>query len=344
VTIRSDLIKVLDGGTPERTPFSIYQWFFDHGDAVYADWQPLFDRGLGRISFCRTVRHIERGVENEVEEWMEGGRQFCRRKKITPVGVIQDVQVNGWHYEEWLKTPKDYDTLRWIVEHTELVMDSLPFESTEERLEENGLTIVEGSRTPAMQILVDWAGTERFCLDIAEGVEELHALYQEMEKLFLEETRLIASGPGRFVRWLENLTVSTMGPRRYASLLLNIYQQAVPILEEAGKRVMVHYDGALKSIAAQISAAPFHIIESLTEPPEGNMLYDECRHAWPDKAFLGNVNLEHYARPPEELKRVIKEKRQRAGKRGLGFEISEDVPPTWRAAVPVVLEALDEVG
>jgi hypothetical protein len=195
-----------------------------------------------------------------------------------------------------------------------------------------------------MQILVDWAGTEKFCLNIAEGLDELFELYQAMGKLFMEETLLIAEGPGRFVRWNENLTASTLGPRRYTKLLLNIYNQAVPILESAGKRVMVHYDGALRDIVSQIAMAPFHIIESLTEPPEGNMLYDECRAAWPDKAFWANINLEHYYKPPEELKRVVTEKRQRAGKRGFAFEISEDIPSNWCKAVPVVLHTLEKLG
>ena len=48
---------------------------------------------------------------------------------------------------------------------------------------------------------------------------------------------------------------------------------------------MVHHDGALRVIADQIASAPFRMIESLTEPPEGNMMYDECPTAWPDSAF-----------------------------------------------------------
>ncbi len=334
------MIKALNGEVPERTPFSIYDWFFNGGGFSIQGWQPLFDQGLGRMKSVHTVQHIEYGVENQVDEWVEGGRNYRRHRKITPIGAIQNVLVNGWHYEEWIKTPQDYQTLRWIVEHTELATDDELFYRAEECLGENGIVLVDGSRTPAMQILVDWAGTEMFCMNIAEGVDELMELYQAMEKLFMAETRLIAQGPGRFVRWLENLTVSTLGPRRYTSLLLNIYCQAVPILELAGKRVMVHYDGALRDIASQISKAPFHIIESLTEPPEGNMLYNECRRAWPDKAFWANISLEHYAKPPEELAQIIIEKRQRAGKRGLAFEISEDIPPNWRTAVPVVLGLL----
>ena len=340
MSIRTDLIKALNGEVPERTPFTIYDWFFTGGGFSIQGWQPLFDQGLGRMVSVHTVKHIEHGVENKVGQWVEGGRNYHRHQKITPVGTIQNVLVNGWHFEDWIKTHQDYQTLRWVIEHTELVPDYEIFHQAEERLGENGLVIVDGSRTPAMQILVDWAGTEMFCMNIAEGVDELIELYQAMEKLFIAETHLIAQGPGRFVRWLENLTVSTLGPRRYTTLLLNIYNQAVPILVSSEKRVMVHYDGALQDIAAQISVAPFHIIESLTEPPEGNMLYDECRAAWPDKSFWANINLEHYAKPPEDLTRVVIEKRQRAGKRGLAFEISEDVPPNWRTAVPVVLQTL----
>jgi hypothetical protein len=344
VSIRSDLIQALNGEVPERTPYSIYDWFFTGGSHSIQGWQPLFDRGLGRSVSVHTVKHIQHGVEDQVDDWVEAGRRYRRHRKVTPVGAIQNVLVNGWHYEDWIKTPQDYQILQWIVDHTELQANYQVFYEAEERLGENGIVIVDGSRSPAMQILVDWAGTEQFCMDIAVGVDELLDLYQAMQKLFMLETDLVAKGPGRFVRWLENLTVSTLGPRRYTGLLLNIYNQAVPMLESAGKRVMVHYDGALRDITTQIAKAPFHIIESLTEPPEGNLFYDECRAAWPDKAFWANINLEHYARPPEELSRVVVEKRQRAGKRGLAFEISEDIPSNWQTAVPVVLETLGKLG
>jgi len=156
----------------------------------------------------------------------------------------------------------------------------------EEQAGDTGITVVFGGRTPAMSILVDYAGMERFALDVASEVEELFALYEAEKKLFLEWNRLIAAGPGRFVKWNENLTIDMIGPKRYANLLMPVYNEAVPVLEAAGKRVMVHYDGTLKAVAGQIADAPFHIIQSLTEPPEGDMMLDECRAAWPDKPFL----------------------------------------------------------
>jgi hypothetical protein len=125
---------------------------------------------------------------------------------------------------------------------------------------------------------------------------------------------------------------------------MHIYEEVVPELQNAGKRVMVHYDGQLKAIADQVARAPFHIIESLTEPPEGDMMYETCRRAWPDTAFWANINVDLYALPPHKLREAVADKRARAGKRALAFELSEDVPDNWRESIPVVLQTLRELG
>jgi len=122
--------------------------------------------------------------------------------------------------------------------------------------------------------------------------------------------------------------------------LMPVYREGEPILAAAGKRVMVHYDGALKVIADQIASAPFHMIESLTEPPEGDLLYDECRLLWPDLVLWANLNLECYAQPPAQLRQAVRDRVQRAGRRALAFEISEALPGNWRESIPVVLAAL----
>jgi hypothetical protein len=118
----------------------------------------------------------------------------------------------------------------------------------------------------------------------------------------------------------------------------------MPQLIAAGKRYFVHYDGQLSAISDQIAAAPFTGIESLTEPPEGDMDYAACRAAWPDKVFWGNINISDYYLPKEQLMESVAGKRDRAGKRGFAFEISEDLPLNWKDSIPVVLETLDMIG
>ena len=106
---------------------------------------------------------------------------------------------------------------------------------------EYGLTVVTGSgnwlhRSPLMKINIDWAGTEQFCMDAAMEVPELFELYEALKKQFLAEQQLLAAGPGRYVKWLENLTISMIGLRRYRDYLMPVYRKGVPVPAAARER------------------------------------------------------------------------------------------------------------
>jgi hypothetical protein len=355
MTVRQDLETALGGGTPERTPLSIYDWNMgaisatDLAAKMQSDeWRRLFDLGLGVTSHCEIIEAVEHEVETITDERREGDAVFVSTTKCTPVGEIRKITRNGWHSEDWIKEPQDYRVAQWIVEHTELRPRYESFAEHEAVVGAHGVTVVTGSgnwlhRTPLMKINIDWAGTELFCMDVAMEVPELFGLYEALKRQFLAEQRLLAAGPGRYVKWLENLTISMIGPDRYRDYLMPVYREGVPILAAADKRVMVHYDGALRVIADQIAEAPFHMIESLTEPPEGDLAYDECRRLWPDKVFWANLNLELYDLPEAALAQAVRDRVQRAGRRALAFEISEDLPKNWKAAIPVILKTLADL-
>ena len=338
MTTKERITVALEGGVPDITPYTTYMWTEDL--AKSPEWRPLIDAGLGMSYHCGTVHGIEHGVEDGWEDKQEGANRYLIHTRTTPIGALRQVWTNGWHTESFIKTPADYRTMQWIVEHTEYVPAYENFAKAEAEIGDDGIVLVTGSRSPAMSLNLDWAGTQQFCQDVALEVPELYDLYEARKKTFREEIRLLAAGPGRFVKWFENLTISMLGPARYEELLLSVYQETVPLLEAGGKRLMVHYDGALQVIADLIARAPFHMIESLTEPPEGDMTYDQCRAAWPDKVFWGNLNIHCYDLPPEQLRAEVIAKCQRAGKRGFLLEISEDVPGNLKTAVPVVLETL----
>ncbi len=350
--MKQNLVTVLEGGTPERTPLSIYDWNLGATtpDSLRAamdrpEWRELFERGLLVTHHCEAVEAVEHGVETTVEERREGSDVLCIETKRTPVGSVRKVTRNGWHDEEWIKEPEDYTTWKWIVENTELVPRYDRCHEAEAAVGDRGVVLLTGAgnwthRTPAMKINVDLAGTEQFCMDLASEVDELHELYAALKKQFLAEQKLLAAAPGRYVKWLENLTIGMLGPARYADLLVPVYREGVPILEAGGKRVMVHYDGALSIIADQIAAAPFHMVESLTEPPEGDMHYEDCRAAWPDKVLWANINIGLYAEPADVFREAVADKLRRAGARALAFELSEDLPSNWSERIPMILDVL----
>lgn len=339
MSARDDLIKVLNGDEPDTTPLSIYSSLMPDADVT-----PLIEKGLLLTPHVEMVKIVDRGVEKQTVERRENGHVCVRQRLTTPVGAVEQEWTDSWRSEHLVKEPHDYKVLQWIVEHWELQPNYEEFFAQEKQVGERGLVIGTAGRTPAQKINVDWAGTEKFCLDIGSEVTELFDLYEALKRQFIVTTRMIAEGPGRFIKLWENLTVSMFGPQRYRKLLAPIYEICAPILEHSGKRLMVHYDGALSPISGDIAAAPFHMVESLTEPPEGDMTYDECRAAWPDKALWCNINVALYSLPPEQFRREVIGKRMRAGKRGVAFEISEDLPKNWREAIPVALEALRSCG
>lgn len=346
MTTRENLIAVFDGETPERTPFYTYHWF-GH-DFLRAGRPDLFEKGMGWKEHCYCVNYKEHGVETEIEEVTKGRDVYKITRKKTPVGSIQKVQRNGWHHEDWIKEPEDYDVRRWIVENTELVPNWDKYYECEERMGDTGVTVMlsdeTNARSPLMSINIDYAGTEQFCMDMGEELEELLALYEAQMKQFEEEMKLFAQGPGKYVKLFENLSIDMLGPNRYRDYLVPAYKKAMEILEPAGKRLMVHYDGQLQIIKDQIAAAPFNMVESLTEPPEGNMMYDECREAWQDKTLLCHINLDLYNRSDEVMREAVRGKRERLGKKATAFSISEALPPNWETKVEIILDELEKIG
>ncbi len=343
-TPRERLTTALENGTPDVTPYSIYSWMMNReSEQDKPAWRAVLDQGLALCHHCHTVRHLEHGVTGSVREERDGADVYTIHTRECPAGTLQMVRRNGWHHEDWIKSPADYDIRRWMIEHTELVTCYEQFDEADAFCGEQGVPVVCGSRTPLMSINIDWAGTERFCEDVALEVPELFALYEAQKRLFIEESRLIAAGPGRFVKWFENLTINMIGPRRYRELLVNVYQETVPMLAASGKRVMVHYDGELRCIADAIASAPFHMIESVTEPPEGDLHYEACRALWPDKVIWGNLNVDLYDLPEEQLRAAVADKVSRAGRQGFALEISEDLQHNWERTVPVVLETLEDL-
>ena len=353
VTQRELLTAAYNGETPARTPLSIYGRFFRDPRYPRAAFQPLIEMGLGVTHCVETVAAVQHGVSRQVVHKTRGRNRYNYLTMETPVGTLFSVTVtpqNGtqgtmdWVAEPWIKAPDDYRIMQWVAAHTELLPVYEVYEKMEQEIGEEGIVVLGGIRSPAQKIHLEYAGTERFCLDLAREVPELMDLYETERQLFADYHKLVAQGPGRWVWWAENLTIELLGPQRFESLLLNIYEENVPVLETHGKRVFVHFDGYLRVIKDLIARAPFHMVESLTEPPEGDMMYDECRAAWPDKAIAANLNVGSYDLPDAIFRQTIIDKRNRAGKKGFSFEISEEVPANWREKIPLVLDTLENLG
>jgi hypothetical protein len=284
-------------------------------------------------------------VEFKSDSYVEDGKKYVRRTMSTPVGEICRIEAEGWCRKHWLETAEDYRVMTYIAKHTELVPCYDEFIQKEKEIASFGVPLIEYGRSPMQVILVDYVGLENFSYHLVDFEDEMMELYDALFEKMRKKTVLVAEGPGRYVSALENFTAETMGPARFEKFHIPFYNELYPLLQESGKIVGTHYDGRLGSCRKLIAGAPMNLIESLTEPPEGDMEMEKCRESWPDKLFWCNINVSAYNLPENELReRVVRLARQGSvnGSK-FAFEVSEHIPRNWRTSMPIVLRTLNEL-
>jgi hypothetical protein len=333
------------GEKPDRIPYTIYQneWKDYPGDPA---WQSLYDEGLIVTWHTPSVGNVTRDVEYGNKSYVEDGKHYIRKTITTPVGEICSIDAEGWCQKHWLETEEDYRVMTYVAKHTDHVPLYEEFIARQKAIAPSGVPLVELGRSPMQVILVDYVGLENFAYHLVDFEDELMELYEALMANYRKKALMVAEGPGRFVSALENFTAETMGPVRFEKYHMPVYRELYPMIQSSGKIIGTHYDGKLQSCSRQIAEAPMDLIESLTEPPEGDMMMEECRKIWPDKLFWCNINVSAYNLPEKELQERVERLAGQGSVNGakFAFEVSEHIPKNWRTSMPIVLRTLNELS
>jgi len=345
MTIHERLEAFWAGERPDRIPYTIYhnEWRHTKDDPA---WDAMFRAGLGVTCPIAACRSEEDDVEvlNTTDE--VDGVTVRKQTLRTPAGEIWQTWKDGWHDQYLLKTAEDYRVMTEIVRKRRLVPHNERIEAHAREILPYGVPWLGIGRTPLQTMLVDYAGLESFAFHLVDLEEEVRALYDALLDKFRQTVELAARAPGRFVSNLENFTADSLGPSRYAQFLLPVYEECLPILHDAGKIVGCHYDGRTASCRDHIASSPIDLIESLTEPHEGDQTLSEARAAWPDKLFWSNIRVGDYELEPAALRAKVLSMVEAGSVDGrlLAFEVSEQYPANWKDSMPVVLDALRETS
>jgi len=342
-TIRARFGRLLAGEPVEQPVYAVYDWFVKNRPQV--DWPRLFALGLGQINHANLIRHEHPSFEIVETTSEQDGLPRRDVRMVTDRGELHEWYLGEWRQEHFIKTPEDYRIMIRALEGVRVAPEVTAFQASEAALGDGGITVgqVQGlgsGRTPLMVLQIDWVGLEQWSLDLALGEPAMMELLEVMNAIKLEEIRCAAQSPAQQIKLWENLSIETMGPRCYRQYLVPLYQQILDILNAAGKRLLVHYDGNLRGIADDIAALDLDGIDSFTEPPEGDMTVAEARAAWPDKFLWVHPNLGWYQLAPEALAEHIRRAAHDAGPTRACLMISEDIPPDWERTIPAILATL----
>ncbi len=341
MTFRERVDAYWSGDRPETIPYAIYEWICPDDPAMEA----MFADGLGLIRHVKCFTESAKNVDLTDQTYEEDGFTVMRRTYVTPIGSIYETWRNGWQHECMLKGPDDYRVMTYVAENTVVESDLDALEAQLAELPAHTVALSGLSRTPYQRMLVDLAGVGHFPFHLMDHEDEVRTLYEALRKVYRQRVDIAAQASGRFVHFGENFNADAIGPARYEEFILPVYEECIAILHAAGKVVGAHYDGRTASCAEVIGRSPLDLVESFTEPPEGDQTLAQARANWPDKLIWCNVGLSNYQLPPDQLRKTVQSMAAAGAPDGrrLAFEVSENLPDNWQESMPVVLEALAEL-
>ncbi len=345
MTFRERIEAFWSGEKPDVVPYSIYAWIHE-GVSDDPAWDAMFEAGLGLTHHVFAYDMDLTDVEIRDETTQEDGHIVRRLTYTTSDGSVTETCIDGWQGEHFLKTPEDYHVMAHIVDSTGVTPRPERIASRIEACGDHEVVWSCLKRTPYQRMLVDLAGVGEFPFHLADFPDDVQVLYEALYRQFRQRTQIVAESPGRFVHFGENFNGDAIGPERYAKFILPVYEECMGILHEAGKVTGAHYDGRIASCADVIAKGPLDLLESFTEPPEGDLPFDEARTRFPDKLFWANIGLGDYQLPADELRQRICDLVAAAAPEGkrLALEVSENLPGNWRDSMPIVLDTLNELG
>jgi hypothetical protein len=338
-------------GKVVRTPvYSVYDAFLTVSNI---DWAGLCDDGLGIIQHVDVIS--SKYPDLEITETIEEDDKHIKRDVYwnCSKGVLHEYYLQDknnpllpWKMEYLIKNEQDYKLMAYALRDAEFSLsEERPLFPVPENLAITSdalYKMISLDRTPFQAIQIDYAGLERFSVDLAFSNKLLLDLIELMNEQLLQKVSLISEfSKIRDIKLWENMSIEVMGPHSFRDNLVPVYKKVGDILRKSSKRLHVHYDGKIAMIAEDLAELDIFGLDSFTSSPEGDMTVKEARDIWPDKFLWIHPSLSLFEEDIEKVKVFIQEAVENSGDTLYSFLISEDVPPHAIKGIPKVLEFLN---
>lgn len=289
MNVRERVEAVLDGDMPDRIPQLIYSNFLPRGSFE----RKLRNMGIGLDVHCSVHRTESPNVRQESRT--EGDYEIV--DIITPVGNLRSRRrINmtfqnpggSWRVEHPVKAVEDLEVLNFVIEDATYQPDHDNYTRLHSELGGDGVVTVGASRTPLMHLIVYYLGYRTFSMMLHRHREALDETLAIIDRSFTEICRIVAESPAEIVWIPDNIDEVLMPPPLFEGYCLPYYERYTAILQRAGKKVISHMDGRLRSLKGLVGRTKLDAIEAFTPPPMGNLPISEAREAWPGKVLWLN--------------------------------------------------------
>jgi len=327
-----DLVGVMAAtGLRRGSQGGIYQRFADRGLClrdIVPPHQPFFTFPGCQNPYITDIVYTRK-------DYYQNGNWHEKHILDTPMGSISSVVrrnleidvSSGAPHEHFIKEEKDWDVTNYlfkrIIEH--LRPNYSEMERNQDAFGSRGLTLALIDRTPYQRAWIELASLEQTvlsCYDPSPGFKE----YVELQIQYHQKVAEIAAGcPSDLVLINDNIT-NTISPTFYREYCIPVYQIYQDAFIGTNKILAVHHDGLLNSLSAEISTAPFQIVDSFTLPPSGDVPLKEVKSSWKGKTLFINLPPFLAYEPEDRLSVIYKKVIDEWGSKKIAFVHVEDYP------------------
>ena len=362
MTLREKLLSVYRKKGYGRIPWAAYGGFLLPAGSVERElrnsgcgliqWRPVsswLPPGMGHMRGWDQESEIK-NVQMSIKAVWEDNERILVRTYDTPVGsVFEKLREDPGYHSLWIKeflikSPHDYDVVKFMVENTVLREQYSTFLEAQENMGDDGVVLAVVDRSPWQKTLIELTGTERLYFDLHDNPSPVEDLLSSMEERQDEAYRIIADSPAEVIWMVDNLTGDLTPPKVFEKYCLPFYNRQARRLHEKNKILVVHMDGKLACLKDLIQKTDVDVIESFTLPEAGGDLpIEEASMAWEDKSIMANVPAFLCYQKAEEVREYMQELLTTVSPRkNFMLEISENLPhPFWKTTLPVVAEVLE---
>ncbi|MDP6116513.1 MAG: uroporphyrinogen decarboxylase family protein [Planctomycetota bacterium] len=262
------------------------------------------DKHIG-ISGC--VREIRK--ETSVEASRDNGTQ--RTFYETPSGRTElvnrfDSASQSWHPTKFpVQSLDDLKVMTEYYEDCQVEFDEQGVEQARNRVREIGEDAIttNGIGTSPIMQWVQWiAGVENAHYLLIDHPGEVEALFDAMYRPLRRKAEILADkSPCDIFYLVENTSTTLISPEQYRRYSYPHVMECARIVSDAGRKLVLHMCGHLKTILPDLANLPAAAFEAFTSPPVGNTTLLDGRTGCPDKCLIGGTNAALWTRSAEEI-------------------------------------------
>jgi len=203
----------------------------------------------------------------------------------TPIGRISLRQVMLPEAVTWAQSPyldehpikerEDFDTVRWIIEHIEVIPRFDRIRQAQTEIADFGFVVPRIDRIPFQEVLIDLVGEVGTFYALNDDPSRVRALLEAIDELRVETAGVLSGLDVPYVEFGDNVTGHMTNPRLFAEFAIPEYQRYSELYHAQGKKVGSHLDGELKPLLGQLRETGLDVIESISPAPLTECTFDE---------------------------------------------------------------------